>query len=119
MKRNLVAILLIGILLVVGWRYVDPNRLLADVYYVKVPSAEVATHTSSGYRYDLIGYDEDGKKRPLSIATSGLLPEGNYLRVFVKEEDAEVTDYEQVNVLDVPEQLKEEQEEDNSEPSFP
>ncbi|MCM3280412.1 YxeA family protein [Exiguobacterium sp. MER 193] len=118
MKRNLVAILLIGILLVVGWCYVDPNRLLADVYYVKVPSAEVVTQTSGGYRYDLIGYDEDGKKRPLSIATSGLLPEGNYLRVFVKE-DAEVTDYEQVNVLDVPEQLKEEQEEDNSEPLFP
>ena len=118
MKRNLVAILLIGILLVVGWRYVDPNRLLADVYYVKVPSAEVVTQTSGGYRYDLIGYDEDGKKRPLSIATSGLLPEGNYLRVFVKE-DAEVTDYEQVNVLDVPEQLKEEQEKDNSEPLFP
>ena len=118
MKRNLVAILLIGILLVVGWRYVDPNRLLADVYYVKVPSAEVVTQTSGGYRYDLIGYDEDGKKRPLSIATSGLLPEGNYLRVFVKE-DEEVTDYEQVNVLDVPEQLKKEQEEDNSEPSFP
>lgn len=118
MKRNLVAILLIGILLVVGWRYVDPNRLLADVYYVKVPSAEVVTQTSGGYRYDLIGYDEDGKKRPLSIATSGLLPEGNYLRVFVKE-DAEVVDYEQVNVLDVPEQLKEEQEKDNSEPLFP
>lgn len=118
MKRNLVAILLIGILLVVGWCYVDPNRLLADVYYVKVPSAEVVTQTSGGYRYDLIGYDEDGKKRPLSIATSGLLPEGNYLRVFVKE-DAEVTDYEQVNVLDVPEQLKEEQEKDNSEPLFP
>lgn len=118
MKRNLVAILLIGILLVVGWRYVDPNRLLVDVYYVKVPSAEVVTQTSDGYRYDLIGYDEDGKKRPLSIATSGLLPEGNYLRVFVKE-DAEVVDYEQVNVLDVPEQLKKEQEKDNSEPSFP
>ena len=118
MKRNLVAILLIGILLVVGWCYVDPNRLLADVYYVKVPSTEVVTQTSGGYRYDLIGYDEDGKKRPLSIATSGLLPEGNYLRVFVKE-DAEVTDYEQVNVLDVPEQLKEEQEKDNSEPLFP
>ncbi len=118
MKRNLVAILLIGILLVVGWRYVDPNRLLADVYYVKVPSTEVVTQTSGGYRYDLIGYDEDGKKRPLSIATSGLLPEGNYLRVFVKE-DAEVVDYEQVNVLDVPEQLKEEQEKDNSEPLFP
>ena len=118
MKRNLVAILLIGILLVVGWCYVDPNRLLADVYYVKVPSAEVVTQTSGGYRYDLIGYDEGGKKRPLSIATSGLLPEGNYLRVFVKE-DAEVVDYEQVNVLDVPEQLKEEQEKDNSEPLFP
>lgn len=119
MMRKLIAVLLIGALFIVGWRNVDFDRLLADVYYVKVPNAEVATQTSNGYRYDLIGYDEGGKKRPLAIATSSLLAEGDYLKVFVKEEDAEVTDYERVNQLEVPEQLKEEQEVDSSEPSFP
>ncbi|WP_026825062.1 YxeA family protein [Exiguobacterium marinum] len=118
MKRNLIAVLLIGVLLVIGWRYVDPNRLLADVYYVKVPNAEVATKVSDGYRYDLIGYDADGKKRPLAITTSALLAEGDYLKVFVKEENPEVTDYERVSDLEVPQQLKEEQE-DTSESSFP
>ena len=118
MKRNLIGVLIIGVLVVVGWRYVDLNRLLADVYYVKVPSAEVATKISNGYRYDLIGYDEDGKKRPLAIITSSLLAEGDYLKVFVKEENPEVTDYEAVSDLEVPQQLKEEQE-DPSEPEFP
>ncbi|WP_214792876.1 MULTISPECIES: YxeA family protein [unclassified Exiguobacterium] len=119
MKRKLIAVLLIGVLIVVGWRYVDVDRLLADVYYVKVPNAEVATQTSNGYRYDLIGYDEVGKKRPLAISTPSLLAEGDFLKVFVKEESPEVTDYERVNALEVPEQLKEEQEEGSSETPFP
>ncbi|WP_215143187.1 YxeA family protein [Exiguobacterium qingdaonense] len=119
MKRNLIAVLIIGVILVLGWRYVDPNRLLADVYYVKVPSAEMATNVSDGYRYDLIGYDEERKKRPLAITTPSLLPEGDYLKVYVREENPEVTDYERVNALEVPEQLKEEQEGDDSESSFP
>ncbi|WP_214784823.1 DUF1093 domain-containing protein [Exiguobacterium sp. s183] len=119
MIRKLIAVLLIGVLFIVGWRYVNLDRLLADVYYVKVPSAEVATQTSHGYRYDLIGYDEDGKKRPLAIATPSLLAEGDFLKVYVKEEAPEVTDYERVNALEVPAQLKEEQQEDESEPMFP
>lgn len=118
MKRKLVATLLVGVLFIVGWRYVNLDRLLADVYYVKVPNPELVTQTSSGYRYDLIGYNEEGKKRPLAIASPSLLVEGDFLKVFVKEEAPEVTDYERVHALEVPQQLKEEQQEDH-ESSFP
>lgn len=114
MKRKLIGLLMVGLVIWLGWRYVDPGRLFADVYYVKVPSAETVERVDDGYRYELIGYDQEGKKRSLTIPTPTLLVEGDFLKVYVKEEDQEVTDYERADASEVPLQLKEEQMEDAS-----
>lgn len=119
MKRTIFWVLVIGVLIFVGWRFVNPNRLMADVYYVKVPSAETVDQTADGYRYEVIGYDTEGKKRPLTISTTALLAEGDFLKVYVKEEDPEVMDYDRVNSSEVPRQLKEEQLEESPSSSFP
>lgn len=119
MKRYVFGMILLGGLLLIGWLVIDPSRLFADVYYVKVPNAETSIRTEKGYRYELIGYNEEGKKRPLTISTSELLAEGDFLKVFVKEEDQEVTDFERTSLSEVPIQLKEEQIDDASPTTFP
>ena len=119
MKRYVLGILFVGGLLLIGWQLIDPSRLFADVYYVKVPNAESSIRTEKGYRYELIGYNEEGKKRPLTISTPELLAEGDFLKVFVKEENQEVTDFEKTSSSDVPIQLKEEQVDDLSPTTFP
>ncbi|WP_138858761.1 YxeA family protein [Exiguobacterium mexicanum] len=93
--------------LILGWRFIDTDRLFADVYYAKVPSAEVIDRGTT-YTYEMIGYDEDGKKRPITFQDPTRLAEGDFLKVYVKDE-GRVTAYEPVAESKVPAQLKDEQ----------
>jgi uncharacterized protein (TIGR01655 family) len=97
----------IVLLLLLGWRWVDVDRLFADVYYTKVPNAE-ATNQGTTYTYEMIGYDEEGKKRPITFRTPTRLAEGDFLKVYIKDE-RKVTAYESVVESEVPAQLKDEQ----------
>lgn len=106
MKRAL-AIGGIVLILFLGWQFVDTDRLFADVYYAKVPSAAV-TDQGKTHTYEMIGYDEDGKKRPITLETSMRLAEGDFLKIYVKDEQT-VTAYEPVPESEVPAQLKTEQ----------
>jgi uncharacterized protein (TIGR01655 family) len=106
MKRGL-TISGIVLILFLSWQFVDTNRLFADVYYAKVPSAEVIDRGTT-YTYEMIGYDEDGKKRPITFQDPTRLAEGDFLKVYVKDE-GRVTAYEPVAESEVPAQLKDEQ----------
>lgn len=111
MKRALT----IGALLLivwVGWQWMDVDRLFADVYYAKVPSLGTVEQ-SDMYTYEVIAYDENGKKRPLTLQAPGQLSEGDFLKVYVKD-DRRVTAYEQVTESAVPSQLKDEQVEESN-----
>lgn len=106
MKRGL-TISGIVLILLLGWQFVDTDRLFADVYYTKVPSANV-TDQEGTYTYEMIGYDEDGKKRPITFEAPIRLAEGDFLKLYVKDERT-VTAYEPVPESEVPAQLKDEQ----------
>lgn len=93
--------------LILGWRFIDTDRLFADVYYAKVPSANV-TDQGKTHKYDTIGYNKDGKKRPITFEAPVRLAEGDFLKVYVKDE-GRVTAYEPVAESEVPVQLKDEQ----------
>lgn len=97
----------IVLLLLLGWQWVDVDRLFADVYYTKVPSGNV-TDQGKTHTYDTIGYDEDGKKRPITFEAPIRLAEGDFLKLYVKDERT-VTAYEPVPESEVPDQLKDEQ----------
>lgn len=98
------------VLLLFAWRLIDTDRLFADVYYAKVPSLDVAVQSET-YTYDVIAYDEDGRKRPLTFAAPGRLNEGDFLKLYVKDEER-VTSYQSVVEREVPLQLKNEQTEE-------
>lgn len=106
MKR-IVKISGVVLILLLGWLLVDADRLFADVYYTKVPSAEAADQGET-YTYEMIGYDDDGKKRPITFRTPTRLAEGDFLKVYIKDE-RRVTAYEPVAESEVPAQLKDEQ----------
>lgn len=98
------------LILFLGWQFVDTNRLFADVYYMKVPSTNV-TDQGKRHTYETIGYDEDGKKRPITFEAPIRLAEGDFLKLYVKDEQT-VTAYEPVPESEVPAQLKDEQTEE-------
>ena len=95
------------LLLVFGWRWIDTDRLFADVYYAKVPVPDTAEQ-GAAYTYEVIAYDGDGKKRPLTFRSAGRLGEGEFLKMYVKDEHR-VTAYEPAVEHEVPSALKDEQ----------
>lgn len=106
MKR-IIKISGVVLILFLGWLLVDTDRLFADVYYTKVPSAE-ADNQEKTYMYEMIGYDDNGKKRPITFQAPTRLAEGDFLKVYIKDE-RRVTAYEPVAESEVPTQLKHEQ----------
>jgi len=95
------------LVLILGWQFIDTDRLFADVYYTKVPSGNV-TDQGKTHTYDTIGYDEDGKKRPITFEAPIRLAEGDFLKLYVKDERT-VTAYELVPESEVPARLRDEQ----------
>lgn len=108
MKRNLLRIATLCLILFAGWLFIDLDRLFTDIYYVKVPSTEQVNRDASTYTYEVIAYDEDGKKRPIKLETQEFLGAGEFLKVYVKEGER-VTSFEPASETDVPWQLKDEQ----------
>ncbi|TCI21553.1 YxeA family protein [Exiguobacterium sp. SL-10] len=106
MKR-IVKISGVVLILLLGGLLVDTDRLFADIYYTKVPSRNV-TDQGTTYTYEMIGYDEEGKKRPITLRAPTRLAEGDFLKVYIKDE-GKVTAYESVVESEVPAQLKDEQ----------
>lgn len=105
-KRLLATTLLLAAL--VGWLLIDMDRLFADTYYVRVPSIETAEQDGADYVYTTIGYHEEKKKRSLTFTSESRLAEGDFLKLYVKDEGT-VTTFEKVDERDVPPELKMEQ----------
>lgn len=57
------------------------------------------------YRYDLLGFDENGEFNELSFTAGHQLKQGAYLQVYQKKD--EVITYEEVNADDIPGKAKE------------
>lgn len=108
MKRNRLRIFTLCLMFFAGWLVIDLDRLFADTYYVKIPSAETTEQDGTDYVYKTIGYDEDRKKRALTFTSDSRLTEGDFLQLYVKDEGT-VVSYEIADERDVPAELKMEQ----------
>ncbi len=102
-KRLLATTFLLSTL--VGWLLIDMDRLFADTYYVRVPSMETAGRDGTDYVYTTIGYHEEKKKRSFTFTSESRLAEGDFLKLYVKDEGT-VTTFEKIDERDVPPELK-------------
>ncbi|MCC5891124.1 YxeA family protein [Exiguobacterium sp.] len=105
-KRLLATILFLAAL--AGWFLIDTDRLFADTYYVRIPSIETAGRDGADYEYTTIGYHEEKKKRSFTFTSASRLAEGDFFKLYVKDEGT-VTTFEKVDERDVPPELKMEQ----------
>jgi len=75
-------------------------------YYVEIDDdgEEYEESEYTRYRYNLLGFDEDGEFKELSFTAAHQLKQGAYLQVYYKKD--EVITYEEVNADDIPEKAQ-------------
>lgn len=107
-----VAVLFVGLVLLLT---TDFNRLNKENVYVKVPAEELAEidefKLSDGeimrrYIYTVPAFNEAGEKVGVEFSAARPLREGAYLMLYMKKGTTEVTSYDEVQVGDLPEQVK-------------
>lgn len=108
MKRNRLRVVALCLVAFAVWFVIDLDRLFADTYYVRIPNIKTVEQDGADYIYTTIGYDEDGKKRSLTFTSDSRLAEGEFLKLYVKDE-GKVTSYEPIDERDVPSELKRKQ----------
>src|SRR5699024_631904 len=76
-------------------------------YYVEIDNDGEAYSESehTRYKYNLIGFDEDGESKELLFTAGHQLKQGAYLQIYFKKD--EVITYEDVDTDDIPEKAQE------------
>ena|SRR5699024_7198717 len=86
----------------------QPLQTIGTTKYYAEINDDGEEYEDSGYtryKYNLLGFDEDGESKKLSFTAGHQLKQGAYLQVYYKRD--EIITYEEVNAEDIPEKARE------------
>jgi len=105
-KKLLVASTVLTLCLLAACSPQPLQTFFTTKYYMEIDDDgeeyEDSDHTR--YRYNLLGFDEDGASKELSFTAAHQLKQGAYLKVYYKK--GEVITYEEVDTDDIPEKAQ-------------
>lgn len=86
----------------------QPLQTIGSTKYYAEMDDDGEEYEDSGhtrYKYNLLGFDEEGESKELSFTAGHPLKQGAYLQVYYKKD--EIVTYEEVNAEEIPEKAQE------------